>query len=136
MGLDADFEFTGQDWQEMWTDPNRADSQPVGGGLSQHQAGRLRASQQVLSPPQHLGLREARGALCTAQVSSFLPPFPRIFCARGVGGGGSGSGQAPQSLDEREHVGMAMSNGSYTLRRRFVIMLETLEERVGIISEF
>ena len=88
MGLDADFEFTGQDWQEMWTDPNRADSQPVGGGLSQHQAGRLRASQQVLSPPQHLGLREARGALCTAQVSSFLPPFPRIFCARGVGGGG------------------------------------------------
>lgn len=60
---------------------------PVVGGLSQHQADGMRASQQILPPPQHLGLREVRGALCTAQVSSFLPPaLPRIFCARGVGG--------------------------------------------------
>ena len=105
MGLDADFEFTGQDWQEMWTDPNRADGQPVGGGLSQHQAGGLRASQQVLSPPQHLGLREARGALCSSphkvpatgdfpgcpmakdQVSSFLPPtLPQDLLCPGGGG--------------------------------------------------
>ena len=47
---------------------------PVVGGLSQHQADGMRASQQILPPPQHLGLREVRGALCTAQVSSFLPP--------------------------------------------------------------
>lgn len=54
----------------------------------------------------------------------------------GEGGGRFGSGRAPQPLDEREHVGMAMSNGSYTLRSRFVIMPETLEERVSIINEF
>lgn len=86
MGLDADCEFTGQDWQGMQPDPNRADSQSVGGGLSQHQAGGMRASQQVLSLPQHLGLREARGALCTAQVSSFLPPaLPQDLLCPGGG---------------------------------------------------
>lgn len=86
MGLDADCEFTGQGWQGMWADPNRADSQLVVGGLNQHQADGMRASQQFLSPPQHLGLREARGALCTAQVSSFLPPdLPQDLLCPGGG---------------------------------------------------
>lgn len=52
------------------------------------------------------------------------------------GGGGSGSGPAPQPLDEGEHVGMAMSNSSYTLLHRFVITQETLEEKADIINEF
>lgn len=66
----------------MWTDPNRADGQPIR-GPSQYQADGMRSAQKVLFPPQHLRLREPRGAFSIVHVPSrslFCPSLGFFVC--------------------------------------------------------